>query len=118
MNLLDLQLAYDSLRYFTVARTYNFLFYIFGAEQDEIIFDKNPTTPSSLISKETQGLLASRIEIIFWGGPPDNAFWCRGSFLDMLIDRFLYNVARKNEKTISRFLESLADGTITPRVSD
>jgi len=112
-GLMDSDLAYASLQHLTVPRVVNYLAYIFGAGEDEILvpgespWQKRVTTPISLVSDILTGVLACRIPVTFWGGPPDEEDWYGGSLLTLLIDRLFYNVAAGNDNIVSRFLEGV-----------
>jgi hypothetical protein len=107
-DLLDLDLARHSLEHLTIARVVNYLTYVFDAAEDEILCMGNVcATPSDLLDVFHPGKLACVTEITFWGGPPEEEEWYKGTLLTMLIDRLFYNIAVGNERIVDRFLETL-----------
>jgi len=112
-GLMDPDLAYESLQHFTVPRVVNYLTYIFDAGEDEILIQgarprqDRITTPSNLVDEILTGVLACRIPVMFWGGPPGEEDWYTGSLLIMLIDRLFYNAAAGNTNVVNKFLEGI-----------
>lgn len=108
----DPELAYDALRYLTVARVVNYLMYSFDAAYEEILDRENgcrrwATTPADLVATVNAGKLACDTPIVFWGGPPNDGEWYAGSLLAMLIDRLFFSMACGNIDKVDRFLASL-----------
>jgi hypothetical protein len=107
-ELLNLDLAYHSLEHLTIARAVNYLTYIFDAAESEILHGENaPGTVVDLLDVSHPGKLACLTKITFWGGPPEEEAWHRGTLLSMLIDRLFYNIIVGNERVVDRFLESI-----------
>jgi len=106
-SLLDLDLAWASLQHLTVTRSITYMLYCFNAANDEIVVEDKVTTPIEFVNDCMPGVLACRVPIMFWGGPPGQEDWHDGSLLAMLIDRLFYNVACGNNGVVERFLESI-----------
>ena len=108
---IDVDIVRHSLEHLTIARVINYLTYTFGAGADEIldlseIRVKQETTPLGYAQDHiiNIGAPAADAVIVFWGGPPDDEDWYRGTLLDMLIDRLFFNIASGNIGVVNRFV--------------
>lgn len=107
-DLLDYDLAYHSLEHLTVARVVRYMTYIFDCGTHEIHSGQDIGTPVQLAaSPHYAGRLAGGVEIWFWGGPPDEEDWHRGTLLTMLIDKLFYCVVSGYDDVVRKFLEVL-----------
>lgn len=115
-GLLNYNLAYQTLEHLTVARVVHYLAYIFDCGAHEIFTNIDhsqlfeATTPINLATSPLlSDCLASHVKIWFWGGPPGDASWYKGTLLTMLIDILFYCVIMDYEDTVHKFLETLND---------
>lgn len=107
-GLLSYELAHQSLEHLTVARAVYYLTYIFDCGTHEICVAGQSTTPCDVaLDSYVSSLQADRLIIHFWGGPPDEEDWYKGSLLTMLIDRLFYCVASGYTDVVEKFLEVL-----------
>jgi hypothetical protein len=107
-DILDYDVASMMLEHLTVTRTVHYLTYIFDSATHEIYVNGTTTTPIELAhDPKMRGLLASRVPIRFWGGPPDEEEWYDGSLLAMLMDKLFYCVALHYYDVIDRFFYTL-----------
>ena len=108
-NLLNYEMAHQSLEHLTVARVARYLTYIFDCGSHEIYSNQGvSTTPITLATEPyLSGYLATQTEIWFWGGPPEEEDWYCGSLLTLLIDKLFYCVAMGYEDVVAKFLEAL-----------
>lgn len=105
---LDYEVLHQNLEHLTVARVAHYLTYIFDCGTHEIIWCNDATTPVSIASDTViSKALASRVLIWFWGGPPDQAAWFKGSLLTMLIDKLYYCAVMGYDDVVDKFSEAL-----------
>ncbi len=108
IEFLDYEVLCQNLKYLTVARVTYYLTYIFDCGTHEIVWRNDATTPAALASDPFfSGRLASLGHIWFWGGPPGEADWFKGTLLTMLIDKLYYCAAMGYDDVVDKFLEAL-----------
>ncbi len=114
IDFLDYEAIRDATKYLTVARVVHYLTYIFDSGTHEIVRNGLPTTPVELASHPAQAQQpAASVEILFWGGPPEQAEWFRGDLLTLLIDNIFYCAAMEFDDVVRKFLEALGGSNKT-----
>ncbi len=109
---LDYEVLYRSLEYLTVARVTHYLTYIFDCGTHEILWRTLPTTPVEIAGDPFfSERLASQEHIWFWGGPPGEADWFKGTLLTMLIDKLHYCEMMGYNDVVTKFEEALYRGS-------
>lgn len=115
---MDRDMLMEAIQHFTVARVTNYLKYIFKCDDDEIILLTKrgseapiPIIGSNAISTSGAELgamnptaLAGRVRIWFWGGPPEELDWYRGTYLSILVDRFFRALINNDNDAIRQFI--------------
>ena len=106
--LLDLDFVRPQLEHLTVARVTNHLHHIFNSGSFSIYYANKPTTPIELATTPPlAGVLAARIVIWFYGGPPGYKEWFEGTLLTLLIDHLFCSVALHQDTLTQKFLKAL-----------
>lgn len=107
-HLLDIELAQQSLEHLTVARAVRYLTHVFESGGCEILIADDLASPIEVATDPIMaGCLASRVRIRFWGGPPGDRGFYKGTILTMLIDQLFQCVATADTKKVEKFLEVL-----------
>lgn len=101
----------EAMAHLTVARVVRYLAYIFDCGDHELLYQNAATSPVEMASiPQMASQPADSVAIQFWGGPPDNPDWHRGTFQTLLLDKIFYCVAMGYDDTVDKFLKVLNSG--------
>ncbi len=100
-----------AMEHLTVARAVRYLNYIFDCGDHELLYKNAATSPVKMACDPRMASQpADGVAIQFWGGPPDDANWHRGTFQTLLLDKLFYCVAVGYDDTVDKFLKVLNSG--------
>ena len=101
----------EAMEHLTVARAVRYLAYIFDCGDHELLYQDAAASP---VEMACDPFLASQpadgVAIQFWGGPPDDANWHRGTFQTLLLDKLFYCAAMGYDDVVDKFLKVLNRG--------
>ena len=100
-----------AMEHLTVARAVHYLVYIFDCGDHELLYQGAATSPTQLAcDPRLASQPADGIVVKFWGGPPPDADWYRGTFQTLLMDKLFYCVAMGYDDIVTKFLQVLNRG--------
>jgi hypothetical protein len=96
------------MEHLSVARAVRYLVYIFDCGDHELLYQDAATSPVEMAcDPRIASQPADGVAIQFWGGPPDDANWHRGTFQTLLLDKIFYCVAMGYDDTVEKFIKVL-----------
>lgn len=107
----NIEAGREAMAHLTVARAVRYLVYIFDCGNHELLYQDAATSPVEMACVPQMAVQpADSVAIQFWGGPPDDENWHRGTFQTLLLDKIFYCVAMGYDDTVDKFLKVLNSG--------